>query len=626
MFKCTHCDKTYHRKAHLQRHEVIHTGQAASSCPICKKSFLKPEVARRHSKACAIKHNQQPAPAAKPGRKRQSCQQCFSTKRACDRESPCSRCCSLGLQCTFDSQQSHSSSSPSSLDTAPLSSIQPPGPPKDNSQFSFLRHFTDPRVENDRLAIGTTAECSVRRNLEALYSHLEDALVPLDSMTSWFGDFSDAMESFQFPPYADDYFTNFLSSGPIPTKLSKQLNELMMEIVETSKSMMLGDTENTQFLLDVTHLTSLFTVSNIAIFASVFFHSLHWHLPVVHFPTFDPGNVSNPLLLSVFLTGATYSKSIDGAALLPMLRDVAEEYIFRKVTLLSTESAQSNQDPKDQSATIQLIQAALIMEMLQFGQEKVETRRRIRVIRHPSLVSLMRCLGIFQLKRSIAPTTSNGDDDSWKALVAEEACIRLASWVFLADGFLTLCFKNRPTISIFELDCSFPWKTELWEAENASTFNQIATKNETDLPLPSVREGIRLLLDNSDPGPVPVRLSLSAEHLLIMIYALNSLAFMARVDFFGSVPLDKIRRAASNWKQIWDWTSSNSEQKLLLGYPKHAKELWLLLTATLDLASQHTSLPYLDKGNDATDDLGNLNEFIKWCSRYMKTSSAVDFR
>ncbi|RDW94153.1 putative transcription factor with C2H2 and Zn(2)-Cys(6) DNA binding [Aspergillus mulundensis] len=442
-------------------------------------------------------------------------------------------------------------------------------------------------------------------------------------MAAWFGDFSAAGSFFPSSLSMEDYIPmDFLSSGTGPTKLSKQLNELLMELVETSKSMGLEDSETTLLPLDATQLAPLFTVSNVGIFVSVFFHSLHWHLPVVHFPTFDPGNVSNPLLLSTFLTGATYSNSLDEAVLLLRLLDVAEEYIFRRVTALSTQSAQSTQDPTSQLNTIQLIQAALIIEMLQFGQERVETRRRIRIIRHPSLVSLMRCLGIFNLKRSKAPTASEGDDSLWRSLLAEEVCIRLASWVFLADGFLTLCFKNRPTISIFELDCSFPWKTELWEAENASTFSRMAKGYETELPLPSVREAVRLLLESPDSGPVPSRISLSAEHLLIMIYALNSLAFMARVDFFGSVPLEKISHAAKNWKQIWDWTSSNNKQKLLLGYPKHAEELWLLLTATLDIVSQRKSLPYLDTNSAATDDLGKLKEFIEWCTLYMKTPKA----
>lgn len=442
-------------------------------------------------------------------------------KKACDKGPPCSRCLSLGLQCTFESQQASSPTGSSSTAFSLSPSIQSSVTPKDDTQFPFLRHFTDPSVEKDRLAIGTTAECSVPRNLENLYSHLEDALIPLDSMAALFGDFSGMSSFFQPPLTTDSHIpTDFLSSGPGPTKLSGQLNELMMELVETSKSMKIESADNTQLLYDTSQLASLFTVSNIAIFVSVFFHSLHWHLPVVHFPTFDPGNVSNPLLLSIFLTGATYSNSLDDAYLLPRLLDVAEEFIFRSVTALSTQSTLPTHKITNQHSTIQLIQAALIIEMLQFGQERVETRRRIRIIRHPSLVSLMRCLGIFHLKRSMAPTSNSGEDVSWELLVAEEVCIRLASWVFLADGFLTLCFRNRPSISIFELDCSFPWKTELWEAEDASTFNRIAMDYEAELPLPSVREAVRLLLDNPDPGPIPSRLSLSAEHLLIMIYGM----------------------------------------------------------------------------------------------------------
>ncbi|KAL4881562.1 hypothetical protein BJY04DRAFT_207381 [Aspergillus karnatakaensis] len=617
MFRCSHCDKSYQRKAHLQRHEVTHTGQAASACPFCQKTFLKPEVARRHSKKCAIVHNQQPVPAARPGRKRQSCDQCFSLKRACDLNTPCSRCHSTGTACTFELQPLPlGASSPADLPLSPA--IQSPSSRTTDSQFSFLRHFTDPCVEKDRLAIGTTAESSVRRNLETLYSHLEDALIPLDSMAGWLDGLSPAGSFFQPSLITDDIIpADFLIYGPTPTKLSGQLDELMLELVETSKSMKPDELENTQTLPEASHLASVLTVSSIGTFISVFFHSLYWHLPVVHFPTFDPGNISNPLLLSVFLAGATYSGTFNEAALLPGILDVAEEYIFRKVTALSSQTAVTTNELTRHEPTIQLIQAALIMEMLQFGQEKLETRRRIRIIRHPSLVSLMRCLGMFQLKRPVPPTLGDSDDIKWREMVAEEVCIRLASWVFLADGFLTLCFKNRPTLSVFELDCSFPWRTELWEAENVSIFNRIFKEHGTEIPLPSIRDAIQLLLENPGAGPVSSRPSLSAEHLLIMIYALNSLAFMARVDFF-TVPLEKIKCAANNWKQIWDLVSANNERKLHLGYPKHAEELWLLLTATLDLAKLGTNHPYLDMTSAATDDLGKLNEFIKWCTRYRR--------
>jgi hypothetical protein len=101
-----------------------------------------------------------------------------------------------------------------------------------------------------------------------------------------------------------------------------------------------------------------------------------------------------------------------------------------------------------------------------------------------------------------------------------------------------------------------------------------------------------------------------------MITAISSLAFQARVGFFGSISLKQIKFAITNWKQIWDSLSDplRNQQLLPMGYPKHAKELWLLLSATLDAASKSESnILYLDNG--ATDDLGDLNQFIQWCSR-----------
>lgn len=96
--------------------------------------------------------------------------------------------------------------------------------------------------------------------------------------------------------------------------------------------------------------------------------------------------------------------------------------------------------------------------------------------------------------------------------------------------------------------------------------------------------------------------------------ALNSLAFQSRAGLFHDLPLDKINLAADNWKRIWDAVigSLDKEQYLHLGYPKHAQELWWLLTATLDVSCRDDlKFPYLD--STATDELGSLNDFIQWC-------------
>ncbi|KAJ6164888.1 hypothetical protein N7470_003560 [Penicillium chermesinum] len=234
-------------------------------------------------------------------------------------------------------------------------------------------------------------------------------------------------------------------------------------------------------------------------------------------------------------------------------------------------------------------------------------------MRHPCLVSTVRSLGFFQVKRSLV--FDSVDEHRWLSLVAEEVRIRIASWVFLADGFLTVCFKNHPALSIFEMDCPLPWSPELWEAEDFATFASLTSEGSMRSLQPPLKDVVSQLLEKpeSDP-PITWSSSLSPEDLLILIYAINSLAFQARTGLLHFLPLTTISRGAKNWKQIWDSVITSMTQKhfLHLGYPKHAEELWWLLTVTLETTNgPGADLAYLD-GN-ATDELGNLNEFIQWC-------------
>lgn len=303
---------------------------------------------------------------------------------------------------------------------ASLSVAIPQNAAKSESPFFFLGHFTNPSVKQDRLGIGETAKSSAPRNLESIHSHLEDALEPTDPMSAFLNDQRPADAYFSLLNSIDEsLFSQLPPEELFPSKLSSQLTELVSELVETSKSMDKYDAES-QRPLDIMELTALFGVSNISVFISAFFRSLHWHLPIVHFPTFDPGNLSNPLLLAIFLSGATYAAPFEGATLSPWIFDVAEEYIFRKVLNLSTTTLPA--DSARLTPSIQLIQGALIMEMLQFSRDDIQTRRRIRIIRHPCLVSTVRSLGNFNLTRSPLPTSC--DESSWRRLAEEEVCIR----------------------------------------------------------------------------------------------------------------------------------------------------------------------------------------------------------
>ncbi|RAL10843.1 uncharacterized protein BO97DRAFT_393324 [Aspergillus homomorphus CBS 101889] len=609
MFQCSHCDKSYQRKSHLLRHEATHTGASSSICPFCNKAFLKQEVARRHSKLCAKKYNRPPPPPSRPGRKKRSCDECSYAKTACDKQSPCSRCQSLGRQCSFGSEASSPTDTPC-LTPAPLSPTPSHTSLTNKRPFFFLSHFTDPSVVKDKLAIAETARCSTKRNLDALNLNLEDALSPFYAMQSFMNSFAPVDMFFQPPfPLGQHHPMDFMSEGALSSRLAKQLNDLMADLVETSNSMGF-ESESHQKRLDISDLVPLFTAPNLSIFISAYFQSLHWHLPIVHFPTFDPGNVSNFLLISIFLAGATYATSHDGTVLPLGLLDVAEEYIFRRMANLSTPSLSDNH-PSQFFPELEVVQAALIIEMLQFGQGGMQTRRRIRIMRHPCVISTIRSLGIFQFKRSMTPQVS--DEPTWRQLIAEEVLVRVSCWAFLADGFLTVCFNNHPALSIFEMDCDFPWDSALFEAESTSAFNKIVSSaGMTRPPLPSLRQFITRLLDTDIGDLITWSRSLAAEHFLMLMYAMHSLAFQARTGLLGWISPNAIKLAADNWKRIWDSIGdiADKEKTQSLGYPKHAEELWWLLNATLDrTGGRDKSLGYLDTA--ATDDLGKLNEFIQ---------------
>lgn len=223
----------------------------------------------------------------------------------------------------------------------------------------------------------------------------------------------------------DDYFQldEFMpDSAVLGSKLPGQLHDIAAELVETSRSMSL-DAGNEQSMLDMADLDALFSLDNLTLFITAFFHSLHWHMPVVHCPTFDPANVSNSLLLAIFLAGAVYTIPFNGTdlSLPPPLLSVAEEYVFRKVVNLTTSTTMVADQPVKGYA-IETVQAALILEMLQFSQGDPLIRRRIRIVRHPCLVSTIRSMGLFRYKRRQAPGVC--DERKWRELAIEEVCIR----------------------------------------------------------------------------------------------------------------------------------------------------------------------------------------------------------
>lgn len=69
------------------------------------------------------------------------------------------------------------------------------------------------------------------------------------------------------------------------------------------------------------------------------------------------------------------------------------------------------------------------------------------------------------------------------------------------------------------MDCHFAWSAELWEADDASSFSEIAVARSGETTLPPLSEVVEYLLETpKTAGLAAWSSSLSPEHLLILIY------------------------------------------------------------------------------------------------------------
>lgn len=147
-FPCPHCPKTYLHAKHLKRHLLRHTGDRPYQCVLCKDTFSRSDILKRHFQKCSIRrgnptgathlshahaHQQgrqgnnqntdtssvgtaasatstnagglsptQTSPGS--GSKKKStraCDQCVRLKVRCDLASPCERCQTKGGECTY---------------------------------------------------------------------------------------------------------------------------------------------------------------------------------------------------------------------------------------------------------------------------------------------------------------------------------------------------------------------------------------------------------------------------------------------------------------------------------------------------------------------------------------------
>ncbi|TLD21078.1 hypothetical protein PspLS_09275 [Pyricularia sp. CBS 133598] len=541
---CTACQLPVDDPAH---HFPCTSGR---KCPFCSAVFSRPDGARRHAKTCP-QRGSRTLHQGKRGRKTRSCDHCSRLKVHCNARSPCERCVSRKLDCTYSRTATNRhpaapyEESPAARGSSSRASI-----PK-----SFLLNFTDERQdfitecavgeEPDGALLGptsVTATPSPAPSDTCLDCINPTLLLPFDESQSY-------LESLEFERLYGTEEQDLLGAFVDQSRrlkgdlLAARLHQLEREITEniTSNPSYRGPPFNP------VAFRQFFTVSNVQSFAMIFCRKRHYQYPLIHWPTFHLEEASLPLLMVVALTGATYSyragQGLENVTEARKLYPLADAFVFER---LKTFLRDTSPFPEaNQAEGVSLCQAGLLMYGLETLSISDSGIYRVAVTeRLPAIVTALRRLLLVGTRHSPL-----GDED-WQLFVYRERVIRLVTWTFAVDGLATLCCNNPPIFSMLEMSGSLPCNPALWDADSENEFGLL--RRENNAPSLSLKDIMPRLLDGSSKDLDADLDSLSPFDLHIVICALQPIIFNSHVTMALPQQSINLLQALSRWKHLWE--------------------------------------------------------------------------
>ncbi|OTA98944.1 hypothetical protein M426DRAFT_27969 [Hypoxylon sp. CI-4A] len=562
--QCSTCSNTYSSNSHLRRHEATHNSNRLIICPSCSKSFARmvarqlknSDVARRHLQSCVKDDTNITLPTAKRGKRPRACDQCSRSKVACDLNTPCSRCQSRGVPCSY-------------LRDKPVNSNEVPVIKEDHW---FLR-VTDPQAAGITDAISqdiNTDSVSEGGVMSVSLGTFEDELLPLGPR-AWLTNFTSDFALDIHEEYTVDA-NDLIAQSPA---LSARMEELIAELANTHEKMRInGTTGDASF--DVQLAQSIFTPWNLDYFIRICFQCVLHHYPVMHPHTFSYENTSLPLLLAAFLFGALFSAPVDDAISAHSFFRVAEEYIFDRLDIehLQTQAIKSGDAINFDS--IEIIQAAFSILIIQNSKNDETIRRRVRIQRHPHLIAAARLAGVFRAMHQLK--LSEYSASTWDQFIRYETMVRLSHWMQLNNGFLMSCFNTQSQVHISEMVGDLPCRRELFEAETKEEFERQVSLEPREIKFQSLAAAVPFILQDSWPGPEhEVYEHVSAERLAAIINGLAMSMMTARTHGHFSVVCKPFLRACKRWRLLWDKLQGKDgcNQNAPPGFAKHSMDMCL---------------------------------------------------
>lgn len=599
-YLCQICLSTYSTVGHLRRHEAVHAGQRLFGCHFCDQHFFRSDAARRHSRSCPNRGDKPMPPLRPRGKQKQSCDSCAKSKRACSRGHPCEGCQLSKVPCTYyrstgnhegrqplqttqetgaSLQQLHSSVSAQSNEAGNKSPAPSITPQEHRLQFDFLLQYTMPGKDSLMGFFGSlTTTIIPNPTISTLSTPSSSSLMPSSSLLG----FPDELEYLMHGntlPILDDFIWNSQTSTPsidpslvYSPQLESRLQELISQLViAQDKLSRRCDGDVPPFSEEVKSV--LLTVPNLVDFTQLYFDHWHPHSPIIHQPTYNLETVPLPLLFAVFLIGAAYSSPRDTAGLATECGTLCEEFVFEDDEVKSIlRTDQGFEGP----TSLQSVQAAILVAVLQTWQNGPEARRRMRKKRYSDIVAMARALGYTSAKNIYA---TGIHPFNWLGYIEAEAKIRAVATIYLIDTYFTVFHAYPPRIMVSEMVGDMPSSEEAYAATDALVCEgYLLGINEK--PRASVATSVAMLL--RDEWDAVNHYKLTTYNLFMLLSGLNNTFFLLKSNAMGMHNSDRIVQALDRWKILWDNHLEHARPGFpTIGYYKNSLEFWQLAKLVL---------------------------------------------
>lgn len=395
------------------------------------------DVLKRHYKRCVSASTSALPEPALAGRHRTACDACAKCKITCDRLLNCAACTRRGTECTYKRLETPSLRKElaprGELETSTgrqleqLERTTRSQKPDRTGQLSvpFLLNYSAPTNRNpgdvnQALTLLSTKESNsetVDLNLPSLGIGPEGHDLAFES--SW------ALFFGTTPEYKPDG-NSVLPEGLDNLDQRQHAADRMIDCLFTANA---ASYDYTDCVLDIEGTRAFISEQNIGNYIEAYFEStVRPRSRIVLKSTFCLESTSAPLLLTIFLMGATCGKDEDAKLHATAYADLVELVIFENPVFLQL--VYSQDDTKGENLLddeIQIIQAAILIMLIQLASPRPDARRRVRIQRYPALVSIARATCLTKIRNKWHDSSVPLDH---AAFLKNELCIRLVAAVY----------------------------------------------------------------------------------------------------------------------------------------------------------------------------------------------------